>query len=131
MLRIQRGQLGGQRLDGPFLPDDLIKALRAQQFHHGLRKADLLKCLELLPLLRRLRRFNILFLFLQDLHLDILDIVLMVFLELLCNLALDLVLDTAARHDIRHILGKVQQDLRNLLILRHLVNGRILQDNAL
>ena len=131
MLRVGRGELRGERLDGTLLADDLFERFGAQEFHDGLREMHLFERFEFLALLRRLRRLNRALLVLQDLHADVLHIVLMVLFELFLNLLLDLVLHAAPRHDVSDALGKLDEDGGDLRLRRHALDCRILVDDAL
>ena len=105
MLRIRRTELREQGLDGSLLPHDFREGLRTQEFHNGLCQMDGFQLLELLALLGILRRLGILFLFLDDLAADILDVILMFLLELLVDLLLNAVLDRTARPYVRNAFG--------------------------
>ena len=131
VLRVGRGELRGERLDGTLLADDLFERLGAQKLHDGLREMNLFERFEFLALLRRLRRLDRALLVLQDLHADVLHIVLMVLFELFLNLLLDLVLHAAPRHDVGDALGKLDEDGGDLRLRRHALDRRVLVNDAL
>ena len=131
VLRVRRGELRRERLDGAFLADDFFERLGAQKLHDGLREVDLFERFELLALLRRLRRFKAALLVLQDLHTDVLHIILVILFELLLDLLLDLVLHAAPRHDVGDALGKLDEDRGDLRFRRHALDRRVLVDDAL
>ena len=131
MLGVGGGELCQKRADGPGLAHDLLQRFRTQKLHDGLGELHLVHLFQRLAAELRLRRFVLRTFFLQDLHADVLHIVLMVFLQLFRDLLLNLVLQRAARHQVGDALRQFRQEFGNLRVRGDMLDGGVFQDDAL